>query len=122
MKATAISNPMVEQRTSWSPPPAPGCLKVNVDGAIFAAPRTAGIKVVIRNEDGSFKATLSKKIMASLGAVEAEVKAFEASLLLAKDLGVHDIVLEGDSMFIHNALCERSPAPASVAIVGMQDL
>ena len=35
-----------------------------------------------------------------------------------------DIVLEGDSMIIHNALCERSPPPASVAVVieGMQDL
>ena len=123
MEATAISNPVVEQRTSWSPP-APGCLKVNVDGAIVSAQRTAGIKVVIRNEDGSFKAVLSKKIMALLGAVDAEVKAFEASLLLANDLGVHDIVLEGDSMIIHNALCERSPPPTSVAavIMGIQDL
>ena len=123
MDANAISNPVVEQITSWSPSPA-GCLKVNVDGAIFSAQRTARIRVVIRNEDGSFKAALLKKIMVPLGAVEAEVKAFEASLLLAKDLGVRDIVLEGDSMIIHNALCERSPPPASVAAVieGMQDL
>lgn len=80
--------------------------------------------MVIQNEDGQFKAAPSKKLMASLGAVEAEVKAFEAGLLLAKDLGFHHIALEGDSMIIHNALCEKSPPPASVVvvIVGMQEL
>lgn len=64
------------------------CLKVNVDGAIFSSQKTAGIGVVIRNEDGCFRAALSKKIMAPLEAVEAEVKAFEAGLLLVKDLAI----------------------------------
>ncbi|XP_075658908.1 uncharacterized protein LOC142628752 [Castanea sativa] len=118
-----VPEPVVEQIISWSLPIA-GCLTINVDGAIFSSLKTARIGVVIRNEDGCFRATLLKKIMAPLGAVKVEVKAFEAGLLLAKDLGYQNIVLEGDSMIIHNALCEKSPPPASVVaiMVGMKEL
>lgn len=53
----------------------------------------------------------------SLGAVEAEAKAFEFGLQFAKDMLIHDIVLEGDSPVIMNALKEVSPPPVSVAAV-----
>ncbi|KAL4619928.1 hypothetical protein ACB092_06G116500 [Castanea dentata] len=74
VEAIEVSNLVVEQITSWSPPPplTAGCLKVNVDGAIFSTQRMVRIGVVIRNEDGRFKAALSKKLMAPLGAMEAE--------------------------------------------------
>ena len=56
--------------------------------------------------------------------MEAEAKAWEAGLLFAKDVGVHEVVLEGDSLVIYNALCGTSPPPSSVAsiVLGMQDL
>nr|POE66895.1 hypothetical protein CFP56_28318 [Quercus suber] len=62
--------------------------------------------------------------MAPLGAVEAEAKPFEVGLLSAKDIGIQEFVLEGDSTIIYKALCEISSPPSSVepVIVGMHAL
>lgn len=73
--------------------------------------------MVIRDDKGSVEASLCKKIMAPVGAVEAEAKAFEARLLFAKDIGIQDIILEGDSLLAYNSLCEKSLPPSSVEAV-----
>ena len=41
-----------------------------------------------------------------------------------KDNGIQDVVLEGDSLIVHYALCELSTPLSSVAslVVGIQDL
>ena len=57
----------------------------------------------------------SKKIMAPLGTIEAEAKAFKIRLLFAEDLLIQDFVLEGDSLILVNALKELSPPPSAVA-------
>ena len=43
---------------------------------------------------------LSKKIDAPLGPLEIEAKAFEVGLQFTKDVGIHDLILEGDSLVI----------------------
>ena len=58
--------------------------------------------MVIRDDLGRVVAALSKRLNAPLGAVEAEAKAFETGLQFAKDIGVQDIILEGDSIRIHH--------------------
>ena len=80
--------------------------------------------MVIRDKEGRLGAALSKKIQAPLGAVEAKAKAFEIGLLFAKDIGVHDVVLEGDSLVVYNALCNNFSPPSSMAMVvqGIQDI
>ena len=80
--------------------------------------------MVIRDSEGRLEATLSKKIPVPLDAAEAEAKAFEVGLLFAKEVGVRDVILEGDSMIVYNALCNYSPAPSSIAAVvqGIQDI
>ena len=60
--------------------------------------------MVVRDDVGRVVAALSKCINAPLGAVEAEAKAFETGLQFAKDIGVQDIILEGDSIWIHHHL------------------
>ena len=112
-----------EVKASWVPPPVHE-FKVNVDGAVFKGQKTAGVGVIIRDDLGLLEAALSKKIKAPLGAVEAEAMAYEAGLLFAKDIGTQDFIVEGDSLVIHQALCEASMLPSSVAAVvqGIQDL
>jgi len=112
-----------ELRSLWKPPPAP-MFKIDVDGAVFLSQGTVGIGVIIRDEEGRVEAALSKKIMAPLGAIAAEAKAFEAGLLFAKDIGIQEVVLEGDSIIIYNALFEISSPPSSVEpiIEGMHAL
>ena len=106
---------------SWTPPPVTN-FKVNVDGTIFSEQRAVGIGVVVRDDQGRVAATISKRINEHLWAVEAEAKAFEEGLQLAKDIGIQDFILEGDSLIIHRALSDLIRAPTSMdsLIVGMR--
>ena len=90
-------------------PPQNGHFKINVDGAVFSELKAVGVGVVIRDDKGRLEAALCRKITAPMGAIEAEAKAFEASLLFAKDVGVRDIILEGNSLVVYNALCNIFP-------------
>lgn len=89
--------------------------KIKVDGVVFSAQRATGVGVLFWDSHGQIIAALSKKINYPLGALEAEVKAFEEGFHFAKDVGVHDFIIEGDSLLMFNALCGVSPPSSSVA-------
>lgn len=99
---------------TWVPPTG-SFYKVNVDGAVLSSHKEAGVWVIIRDDKGLVVAALSKKIPDPLGALEVEAKAFEASIQLAKDVGIHGLVLEGYSIIVYRALTSISPSPTSVA-------
>ncbi|XP_065632317.1 uncharacterized protein LOC136068724 [Quercus suber] len=117
------STQVAEFADPWRPPQA-SWYKANIDGAVFSAQKAVGAGVLIRDDKGRVEAALSKKIMASMGAVEVEVNTFEAGMLLAKDTGVEDLVLEGDSVMVLNALIGKSTPPSSVeaVVLGMQEM
>lgn len=100
--------------SNWIPPPR-NCYKINMDGAIFAAHKMAGVGILIQDANGKVIGACSKKIMAPLGAIEAEAKAFEIGLQFTKDLLIQDFVLEADSLILVNALKELSPPPSAIA-------
>ena len=105
---------------NWSPPRYP-LYMTNVDGVVFSAQKAASVGVIVRDHEGRFIAGLSKKIHDPLGAIVAEAKAFEVGIIFAKEVGIKESVLEGDSIIIVQALKECSHAPSSVAplIYGM---
>ena len=88
--------------------------KVNVDGAVFLAKKESGIGIVVWDSQGLVMVAMSMKI-ALLGPLEVEAKAFEASLQFAKDLGLQDFILGGDSLNVYRALTGLSHAAAMVA-------
>ena len=73
--------------------------------------------LMIRDSNGQVIAALSRKLNAPLGALEVEAKAFEVGLEFARDVGVHDFILEGDSLVVYNALCGSSTPPSMIAPV-----
>ncbi|XP_075638423.1 uncharacterized protein LOC142610495 [Castanea sativa] len=89
---------------------------------VFKEQKEAGVGVVIRDYFGNFIVGLSKKFQYPLGAIEIEAKAFESSLEFAKDMGIRDFVLEGDSHNVVHALSGNSHAVSTIAalIYGMQ--
>ena len=92
-------NPPTHLEVAWSPSIFPS-YKVDVDAARFMAQKAVGAGVIIRDHEGKFIAGLSKKVHAPLGIVEAKAKAFEAGIIFAKEVGIRDLVLEGDSLII----------------------
>ena len=60
--------------------------------------------VVIRNAKEEVMGEMSKKICLPLGAIEAEAKVVEEGILLAWDLGLKNVVVEGDSLAVAQAL------------------
>ena len=101
---------------NWIPPLSPQ-YRVNVDGARFSSQKEAGVGVIIRDNKGLVIAALSKNIDAPLGPLEIETKAFEVGLQFAKDVGIYDLILKGDSLVMYRALAGISPSPASVAAI-----
>ena len=98
------------RETFWTPPPTDRH-KINVDGAVFKSQKAAGIGVLGRDCHGQVITALSKKINAPLGPLEAEVKAVEAAVQFARDIGVQDCIIEGDSLITYNALSGNTPPP-----------
>ena len=91
---------------------------MNVDGAIFSDLKAVGLGAIIKDEKGCVVATLSRKIHTPLGVVEAEAKAVEMGLQFAKDIGVCDIILEGDSLNVYRALLGLlAPSPLVDAMI-----
>ncbi|XP_075663101.1 uncharacterized protein LOC142632611 [Castanea sativa] len=93
----------ITEEIKWCPPQR-GSYKVNVDGAVFTKQKQVGIGVVIRDSAGDVIAALSHKISRPLGALETEAKAMEIGIQFALDVGVRDVVFEGDALSICNAL------------------
>ena len=109
------------QPIQWLPPQ-DQTYKVNVDEAIFTKLKAMGIRVVIRDKEGKFKVALSKKIKLPLGLIEAKAMAVEVGVQFTKDVGIRDVMVEGDSLIMQRALNELAPPPPLVdaVIVGIK--
>ena len=60
---------------------------------------------------------MSRKINSTLGVLEVEAKAFEAGISFARDVGIAEFTIEGDSLVVYNSLSGHSNPPSSVAHV-----
>ena len=108
--------PRSVQPECWKPPSL-NKFKINIHGAVFASQKAIGVGVLVRDAAGKTIGALSKKIWAPLKAVEVEAKAVETRLQFAKDLLIHDFILESDSLLVTNALKELSPPPSTMAAI-----
>ena len=113
----AIVNQSVPPRSEGWSPPREGWYKVNVDGVVFREFGSYRVGVVIRNEQGQIMGAVSKKLNLPLGAMEVEAKAYEEGLLIAGDLGLKQVILEGDAQLVTNALLGKCLPPTSIQMI-----
>ena len=57
---------------------------------------------------------LSKKLLYPLGALAAKAKATEIDIFFSWELGIREIILEGDSQIIMNAIANHDLGPIQV--------
>ncbi|XP_075649603.1 uncharacterized protein LOC142620049 [Castanea sativa] len=88
----------------WIPPTHPW-YKVNIDTAIFSDLHTVGIRVIIRDHEGSVIAAMSKHLPLPLGPLEAKAKAADEAVSFAWDFGIREAIFETDSKVVSDALC-----------------
>ena len=102
-----------QSNAAWKPP-LPGYYKVNVDGALFTKTKQAGVGVIAQDEGGAVVAAMSRKLEYPLGALAIEAKALEIRVIFAEEVGLRDVVFEGDSLLIFNAVHGIGEAEVSV--------
>ena len=91
----AATGPSLPQQ--WQPPNE-NKFKVNFDAAIFKSCNQAGLGVIIRDWRGKAIEALSTSVPAAQTVVELEALACRPAVLFAVELGLQDVVFEGDSL------------------------
>lgn len=78
--------------------------KINYDGATFDSENKSGIGFVIRDSRALAIASLSQQVPRVYQAAEIEAFAVTRALEFAAEIGIANVVLEGDSWLIFQAL------------------
>lgn len=87
----------------WHGPPT-GVIKLNVDGAIDRRSGIVGVGIVARNHLGQILGASSIPFPGLLSPRVAKALGFREALVLAANKGLADIIIEGDSIQIVQAL------------------
>jgi hypothetical protein len=90
----------------WQKPPN-GRWKINWDAAIHKEAMQMGVGVIIRDEFGSVVAAQSKLFPFITDPTTADVVAASFAVLLDREVGGRQIILEGDSSVVVSALKEE---------------
>jgi ribonuclease HI len=101
---------MVEK---WRPPSEEQVLKLNVDGAFQADPRSGGWGFVIKDREGQVTGSGASHMMFPQSALHAEAEACLQGLTTAMNWGMMRVIIESDCQVLVNALnkdgYDRSP-------------
>ena len=92
-----------ENANNWQPPPV-SKFKLNFDAAVFTELECSGMGVIICNEKGEVMGAKSAKGPRVTDSLEAEALACRTALEFAVDIGLSDIVIEGDCVQVINAI------------------
>ncbi|XP_040996051.1 uncharacterized protein LOC121242225 [Juglans microcarpa x Juglans regia] len=101
--ATKFPTPDLGRSSQWEAPPR-GKLKLNWDVALEKNNCKVGVGAVIRDWEGTVKATMRKKHDLYPDPLLAEAYALLQATIFCKSLGWKEIILEGDSLQVVNFL------------------
>jgi ribonuclease HI len=90
----------------WKNPPE-GWLKVNCDAALDKGKRRMGMGIILRDHEGKVRAAWSLSRPGLMDTIAAEATALFYGMKLRKELGVSNLVVEGDSKVVISAIQQR---------------
>ena len=104
------------RRTCWKPPPV-DIFKINFDGAIFAEEKCSSVGVIVQDKEGLVIAAMSEKIPQLLQPTEIEAMVATRALEFAREVGISEAILEGDSLLVIKALATKDIGLASFGLL-----
>ena len=90
------ASPVPTPTTQWRPPEYP-FFKANFDAAVFKSSSSAGINVIIRDGMGEAIGALTMPIPLANSVATMEALACHKAVLFAKEIGLLDMIFEGNS-------------------------
>lgn len=93
------SKKLDQMQCRWNPPP-PGVMKLNVDGAIFHDQHKTGVGIILQDEQGEVLMFASKKEHEVKDPTKIELLAIFWGLQLCSPLGLHELIIESDSLLM----------------------
>ena len=91
---------MIQQ---WRPPD-PNIYKINFDAAVFQASNLASVGVIVRDNRGDPIGVLTMPIPIRQSVVELEALACQRAVQFALEIGLTQVVVEGDSVTVIEVL------------------
>ena len=95
----------------------PGSYKINFDGATFAREKCSGLGVIVQDKEGLVIAAMATRVPQLLQAIEIKALAANKALEFAQEMGISDVVLEGDSSLVMAALNSKNPGLAPYGLM-----
>ena len=103
---TPMSSP-IHILQQWRPPDK-NIFKANFDAALFKLENLAGLSVVIRDWRGEAIGALTMSVPLAQTVVELEALACRRVVQFAKEIGLTQVIFEGDSLSVIQAILEGS--------------
>ncbi|KAK9999099.1 hypothetical protein SO802_018702 [Lithocarpus litseifolius] len=98
-----LEPPPIQQAQHWRPPDA-YIFKANFDVAVFKSEKLAGLGVVIRDWRGEAISALTMSVLLAQTVVELEALACRRAVQFAKEIGLTQVIFEGDSSIVIQAV------------------
>jgi hypothetical protein len=92
----------------WTPPPK-NTVKINWDASLDKNRRIVGMGLIARDGRGSFMAAATKVLFSDVDPVVAKALAATHALILGYELGVQQVIFEGDAQQVVKAINSESP-------------
>ncbi|XP_075654783.1 uncharacterized protein LOC142624948 [Castanea sativa] len=89
----------------WCPPEA-HTFKANIDAAVFKSENLVGLGIVIRDWRGEAIGAVTMPVSLPQTVVELEAMACRRAVQLAREIGLSQVIFEGDSSTVIKAILE----------------
>ena len=100
-----LEPPPIQQFQQWRPPDA-FIYKANFDAAVFKSENRAGLGVVIRDWCGEAIGALTTSVPLAQTVVQLEALACRRAVQFAREIGLSQVIFEGDSSIVIQAVQE----------------
>ncbi|XP_050238286.1 uncharacterized protein LOC126687773 [Mercurialis annua] len=111
-----MHNGSSRQVQRWRPPP-PGRIKINFDAALNISNRIAAVGLVCSNSSGYITYCCSHRFSGIVSPEIAETLGMWHAIMIASQLGLRNIIIEGDCLNVISAAQGKKDIPSTIEVI-----